>query len=56
MATFPEAEARLYNNVYICRKCEGKTRVPIGKVLAGAATCVRCKCKQLRIVRKKSKK
>lgn len=56
MATFPEAEARLYGNVYICRKCEGKTRVPIGKVLAGGASCVRCTSKQLRAVRRKSKK
>jgi len=55
MGTFPEAEARLFKNVYICRKCEGKTRVPIGKVLAGVAVCVRCGCKQLRQVRKKGK-
>ena len=56
MATFPEAEARLYKNVYICRKCEGKSRYPIGKVLAGKATCLKCGSKYLRGVRKISKK
>ena len=55
MGTFPEAEARLFRNVYICRRCESKTRVPIGKVLAGGAVCTKCKYKQLRPVRKKSK-
>lgn len=56
MGVFAEAEARLYRNVYICRKCERKTRVPIGKVLSGGAYCTRCKCKDMRSVRKKNKK
>lgn len=56
MATFQEAEARLYNNVYICRKCEGKSRYPIGKVLAGKAVCLQCKSKYIRQVRKIAKK
>ncbi len=56
MATFPEAEARLYQNIYICRKCESKIRVPISKVLAGKAVCRNCKSKQLRVVRKRAKK
>lgn len=56
MATFPEAEARLYNNVYVCRKCERKFKIPIGKVLAGKAVCRNCDSKQARPVRKISKK
>ena len=56
MAQFPEAEARLFQNVYICRKCEKKTKFPIGKVLAGKAVCRSCKSKKLRPVRKISKK
>ena len=55
MAQFPEAEARLFGNVYICRKCESKTRVAIGRVLAGKGVCSKCSSKQLRPVRKRSK-
>lgn len=56
MGTFPEAEARLYNNVYICRKCESKTRVAIGKILAGKGVCRKCCSSQLRKVRARAKK
>lgn len=55
MATFPEATARLFNNVRICRKCERKTRITIGKMLSGKGVCTRCDSKQLRNVRMKSK-
>ena len=56
MATFPEAEARLFKNVYICRKCEKKFRTTVSKVLAGKAVCRSCKAKQVRPVRMRSKK
>ena len=56
MAMFPEAMARLFDSVYICRKCESKTKIPISKVLAGKAVCRKCKSKQMRAVRLKSKK
>lgn len=56
MATFKEAEARLFQNVYVCRKCESRSRYPIGKVLAGKAVCLKCRSKYLRPVRKISKK
>ena len=56
MATFPQAEARLFESIYVCRKCEAKTRVPISKVLAGKAVCRKCSCKQMRPVRRRSKK
>jgi len=56
MASFPEAEARLFANVYICKKCKRKSRFPIGKVLAGKGSCLRCKSKHIRGVRKISKK
>ena len=56
MAVFPEAEARLYKNVFVCKKCEAKTKVSIGKVLAGKASCRACSSKLLRPVRKRTKK
>ena len=56
MGTFPEAEARMYDNIYVCRKCESKTRIAISKVLAGKAQCRKCSSKHMRPVRKRSKK
>ncbi len=56
MGTFPEAEARLFQNIYICRRCESKTRVAISKILAGKGVCRSCSSKQLRKVRARSKK
>jgi formylmethanofuran dehydrogenase subunit E len=56
MATFPEAEARLYKNVFVCKKCEKKFRTSMGKVLTGKATCRDCKSKKVRPVRMRSKK
>ena len=56
MATFPEAMNRLFNKVYICRKCETKTKIPIQKVLGGKGVCRKCSHKGLRPVRMISKK
>lgn len=56
MGTFPEAEARLFKNVYVCKKCEKKFRTSTGKVLAGKAVCRACKSKSQRPVRMRSKK
>lgn len=56
MAVFPEAEARLFRNMYVCKKCETKSRLSISKVLAGKAVCRACSSKQLRPVRKRAKK
>lgn len=56
MASFPEAEARMYKNVYVCRKCKKKTKTTIGKVLAGKAVCRSCKSKAVRPIRMRSKK
>lgn len=56
MGTFPEAEARLFKNVYICKKCEKKYKASVGKVLAGKSVCRACKSKYARPVRMRSKK
>lgn len=55
MATFPEAEARLFKNVYICLKTKRKVRLPIGKFLSGKFSTRKGLSKQLRPIRKKSK-
>ncbi len=53
MARFPEAEARLFNEVFVCRKCTAKIRAPRMKVLRGLVACRKCGSKALRPKRKK---
>lgn len=56
MAVFKEAQARLFKNVFVCKKCETKFKTSTGKVLAGKAVCRECKSKFVRPVRMRSKK
>ena len=49
---FPEAEARLYTRVFICRKWGTKMRCDLLKVKAKKVKCRKCKARQLRAIRK----
>ena len=42
MARFPEAEARMFRNRFVCRKCKAVQRASNMKVLAGKVTCRAC--------------
>lgn len=53
MAKFPEAEARKFHNVFICKKCKSKIKGPNLKVIEGKIKCRKCNSKELRPVRKK---
>ncbi len=53
MAKFPEADTRLFKNIFVCKKCKTKIRAPNLKVLAGKVSCRRCNSKALRPKRKK---
>lgn len=53
MVKFPEAQTRLYKNVFVCRVCKSKIRAPNIKVIAGKISCRKCGSKALRAVRKK---
>ncbi len=53
MAKFPEAEARIFRNMFVCRKCKTKIRANPMKVFAGKISCRKCGSKALRAVRKK---
>jgi ribosomal protein L40E len=53
MAKFPEAHARLFKNVFICRKCKSRVRASPLKVLQGKIKCRKCGGIALRTVRKK---
>ena len=53
MVKFPEADARIFKNKFVCRNCKATIRAPNMKVLAGKIKCRRCNAKHLRIKRKK---
>lgn len=49
---FPEAIARLYHRVFVCRVCKSKIRADPAKVKAGKVKCRKCGSKALRPKRK----
>ena len=53
MVKFPEANKRLYGNVFVCRKCKTKIRADPPKVKKGKISCKKCTSTALRPVRKK---
>jgi len=53
MVQFKEANARLFQNKYVCKKCKSVRRAPFMKVLAGLIKCRKCNSKYLRVKRKK---
>ena len=42
MVRFPEAEARLFKNKFVCRKCRAVVTAPNMKIIAGKVSCRRC--------------
>ena len=52
MAKFQEAANRLFKNVFVCRKCKSKVKVPVLSVLQGKAACRKCGSKALRPIKK----
>lgn len=53
MAKFPEADARLFRNMFVCRRCKTKMRTSNVKVIAGRQRCRKCQTHGFRPVRKK---
>lgn len=53
MARIPEAESRIFKNVYVCKVCKHTIRAPPLAVLAGEVPCRNCGAKKLRPKRKK---
>lgn len=53
MVKFPEAQSRLYKNVFVCKVCKTKIKAPNMKVIQGKIMCRKCRSKALRAVRKK---
>jgi len=53
MAKFPEAAARLFHGVFVCRKCKSKKRADIRKVLEKKVTCRKCGGRAFRAIKSK---
>lgn len=54
MATkVPAAQARLFKNIFVCKKCSTKIRADARKILEGKVKCRKCKSKKFRPIRKK---
>ena len=53
MAKFPEADARKFKNVFVCRCCKAKQKAPVLKILAGKISCRSCGASKLRVKKKK---
>jgi len=53
--TFPEAMARLYLRVFVCRKCKSKIRADYAKIRDGKVKCRKCGSRVLRPKRKEKR-
>jgi len=53
MAKVPEADARIFRNIFICKKCKSRIRASSMKVTQGKVKCRKCGSRALRPVRKK---
>jgi len=53
MVKFPEADARLFKNKFVCKSCKRTLRTSMSKVLANKVTCRKCGYHGFRPRRKK---
>jgi len=53
MAKIPEAQARLFHNIFVCKKCKTKIRAEPRRILSGKVKCRKCGSKEFRALRKK---
>ncbi|MEK6862987.1 MAG: 50S ribosomal protein L40e [Nanoarchaeota archaeon] len=53
MVKFPEASARLFHNIFVCKRCKTKMRSRPIKVIQKKLVCRKCGSKSFRVIRKK---
>jgi len=53
MAKIPEAQARLFKNIFICKDCSSRLRTDSLRVLGGKVKCRKCAGKKFRPIKKK---
>jgi len=52
MAKFPEATARLFHGVFVCKRCKTKRKASMVKILQKKVRCRRCGGKSFRAIKK----
>jgi len=52
-AKIPEAQKRMFKNVFVCKKCQSKIRADPQKILQGKIKCRKCSKKAFRPLKKK---
>jgi len=53
MAKIPEAQNRLFKNIFICKNCQSRVRAEPLKILEGKIRCRKCKKRAFRSIKKK---
>ncbi len=54
MATkIPEAQKRMFQNIFICKECKSKIRADPRKIIEGKIKCRKCKKRAFRQVKRK---
>ncbi len=53
MAKIAAAQARLFKNIFVCKRCSAKIRADSKKILTGKIKCRNCDSKDFRPKRKK---
>ncbi len=53
MAKIPEAQARMFKNVFVCKSCQSKIRADPQRILKGKVKCRKCKKRAFRPLRRK---
>lgn len=52
MGKFPEASARIFKRVFICKNCKGKVKTDMQKILQKKVLCKKCGSKRFRPIKK----
>lgn len=53
MAKIAAAQARLFKNIFVCKRCGSKIKADMRKILTGKIKCRKCNGKDFRPKRKK---
>lgn len=53
MVKFPEAEARKFMNIFVCKDCKAKVRASSNKLAQGKVKCRSCGGRSFRAVKRK---
>ncbi len=53
MAKIAAAQARLFKNTFVCKKCKIKVRAEARKIITGKVRCRKCGGRAFRTIRKK---